>query len=404
MLVEKVQGEVDHCRHRLMRYCKGQGLDLGCGFCKIRTEAIGIDLYSPTADMNADARNLECYPSGHFNYVFSSHLLEEIENTEATLREWLRILKPGGNLVLYQADRNRYYPLGSPQCNRAHKHHYTKDDLWTIFEKIGGVTLLHSQDPVGNEWSFELVVQKQGGPVMGMNGEGISLLIPTLNRPANMERFALSVNNTSTLPEGVEIIFGVHEEDTESIQKAVELKSQCKISIRHEIIKRYPDGKINLSFLWNQLYAQAANPILGYFGDDVVFWTPGWDEEVRKEFLTNKTIMVCTNDVHVQRGKQATLFFTHVAVHAHFGLYLDERFRRWFNDTYWDNIYRAAGKLHYREDIVCEHIHPDKFPDKADQVYRNMEKFKDSDAQLWRTAEVQWDIRSKAQQLAQLKL
>jgi SAM-dependent methyltransferase len=403
MLVEKVQGEVDHCRHRLMKYCKGQGLDLGCGLSKIRVDAIGIDLYQPTADMNADARNLEFYPSDFFDYVFSSHLLEEIENTEATLRGWLRILKPGGNLVLYQADRNIYYPLGDPRCNRAHKHHFVKEDLMSLLEKIGGTKITHVQNPIGGEWSFEITAQKLPIPLTGMDGDGISLLIPTLNRPANMERFALSVNNTSFHPEGVELLFGIHEEDTESQKKSNELKSQCKISIRYELIKRYPDGKINLSFLWNQLYAKASNPIVGYFGDDVIFWTPGWDEEVRKEFSIDKLIMVCTNDVHVQKGKQATLFFTHKIVHDHFKVYLDERFRRWYMDTYWDNIYRMAGKLHYREDIVCEHLHPDKFPEKADQVYKNMEFFKDDDAQLWHTPQLQADIKDKSQQLFKIK-
>jgi predicted SAM-dependent methyltransferase len=403
MLVEKVQGEVDHCRHRLMKYCRGQGLDLGCGASKIRTDAIGVDLYHPTADMNVDARNLECYPAGLFDYVFSSHLLEEIDNTEATLREWLRILKPGGNLVLYQVDKNKYYPFEDPRCNRAHKHHYVKEELWAILEKMGGVELLHTQEPVGHEWSFELVVRKLGGDVIGMNGEGISLLIPTLNRPPNMDRFAMSVNNTSKCPEGVELLFGIHEEDTGSIQKAEELKSKCKISIRYEIIKRFPDGKINLSFLWNQLYNKASNPILGYFGDDVIFWTPDWDAEVRKEFSIDKTIMVSTNDVHVQKGKQATLFFTHKTVHDYFKVYLDERFRRWYMDTYWDIIYRTAGKMHYREDLVCEHLHPDKFPDKADQVYKNMEYFKDSDSVLWHTPEIQQDIKNKAHELSTLK-
>jgi hypothetical protein len=61
-LVDQVRGEVDHCRHRLMKYCRGQGLDLGCGNSKIRIDAIGIDLYSQMADMNCDARLLDQYP------------------------------------------------------------------------------------------------------------------------------------------------------------------------------------------------------------------------------------------------------------------------------------------------------------------------------------------------------
>jgi predicted SAM-dependent methyltransferase len=144
-----------------MKYCKGQGLDLGCGRSKIRVDAIGIDLYSPLADMNCDARLLEQYPSEHFDYVFSSHLLEEIENTEGTLREWLRVLKVGGNLVLYQADKDLYFPLGDPQCNRSHKHHFCWESLWEIIKGLGGVELVHhGKYPESKEWSFELVIKK----------------------------------------------------------------------------------------------------------------------------------------------------------------------------------------------------------------------------------------------------
>jgi hypothetical protein len=157
---QRPRGEVDHCRHRLLKYCIGQGLDLGCGGSKIKIDSIGIDLYSPHADMNFDARILDRYPDGHFDYIFSSHLLEEIENTEATLREWLRVLKIGGNIVLYQADKDVYYPLGDPRCNVNHKHHFSVQSLLEIFKKIGGTKPVHYNIPIGHEWSFELVIKK----------------------------------------------------------------------------------------------------------------------------------------------------------------------------------------------------------------------------------------------------
>jgi len=158
--MNQIRGEVDHCRARLIKYCKGQGVDLGCGWSKIRIDAIGVDLLCPDAELKMDARLLDQFPDEHFDYVFSSHLLEEIENTEATLREWLRVLKVGGHIVLYQADINSYYPLGDPLCNRAHKHHFSPESLWEIFKKIGGVKLIHSKIPPKPEWSFELVVEK----------------------------------------------------------------------------------------------------------------------------------------------------------------------------------------------------------------------------------------------------
>lgn len=162
-MADKPKGETDLCRARLLKYCKGQGLDLGCGNVKIKPEAIAIDLYSPIADMNRDARDLKFYKDDFFDYIYSSHLLEEIENTEITVKEWLRVIKPGGYLVLYQADKDLYYPMEDPRCNKAHKHHFGWEDLWGIIEKIGGVKLEHharyAEEPY-KEWSFELVIRK----------------------------------------------------------------------------------------------------------------------------------------------------------------------------------------------------------------------------------------------------
>lgn len=159
----KLNGETDHCRERLLKYCQGQGLDLGCGMTKIKPDAIGIDLYNPMADMNRKAQVLDYYRDEQFDYVYSSHLLEEIQDTEPTLKEWVRVLKKGGYLILYQADKDYYYPLGHQLCNHQHKHHFYWEDLWKILESFGNMELVHHQryDPGMKEWSFELVARKK---------------------------------------------------------------------------------------------------------------------------------------------------------------------------------------------------------------------------------------------------
>jgi hypothetical protein len=256
------------------------------------------------------------------------------------------------------------------------------------------------------EWSFELVVRKIGDNMpknILKKREGISLLIPTLKRPLGMEKFATSVDSKTIYPNNIEIIFGIHEDDTESIEKAKELNSKCKISIRGELIDRYRDGKVHLAFLWNQIYNRSKYTILGYFGDDVIFHTPGWDDEVRKEFSIDKTIMVACNDVHVQKGKTATLFFTHKTVHEKAGFYLYMKLRRWYIDTYWDAVFRIAGKLHYREDIITEHLHPDIFPERLDNTYKNMENFKEPDKRLWETENLRQEIFKMVDMLKELE-
>jgi hypothetical protein len=391
----KPRGEADHCRNRLLRYCIGQGIDIGCGACKIKPEAIGIDKYHPDADMRRDGRILEYYPSNLFDFVFSSHLLEEIESTSATLREWTRVLKPGGYLVLYQAEKDLYYPFEDPQCNPSHKHHFDWETLWGVIERLGDMELIHhacySGEP-NKEWSFELVTRKKGGIDTSMTEEGISLLIPTLNRPNSMKDFAESVDKTTKDANKIELLFGIHEDDTKSIEMASELGKALHIKTKCALISRYSDGKPHLSHLWNQLYAKATNPILGYFGDDVLFKTPGWDIEVRAEFSKNKCILLSCNDVHVQQGKQATLFFTHKIVHDAIGYYLYPDLRRWYMDTALEVIYRNCRTLIYRADLLMEHLHPDVYPERKDHVYTVMEEFKKQDKILWHSETMRNEI------------
>lgn len=405
----KPKGETDLCRNRLLKYCRGQGLDLGCGNVKIKSDAIGIDLLSPSADMNIDARLMPCYSDEHFDYVYSSHLLEEIEDTESTLREWLRITKNNGYIVLYQADKDYYYPLGDPRCNQCHKHHFGWEDLWTIFQKIDNVELVHharySQEP-DNEWSFELVVKKTGKEKKGTQSkihEGISILVPTLNRPKNIQAFAESIDKTTIDPSDIEIVFGIHEDDIASKNIIEELNPKLKIEIRYEYIKRHEDGKVHLAFLWNQLYKKAKYPIIGYFGDDVLSHTPGWDMEVKKEFADDKIILVACNDVHVQKGKKATLFFTHKTVHDKIGFYLNPKFRRWYTDTFWDIVFKNAGKLHFREDLVMEHLHPDIFKERNDATYKAMESHKDVDKKIWLSKENRDEVKKCIEILKEIK-
>jgi hypothetical protein len=380
-------GETDHCRYRLLKYCQGQGLDLGCGGVKIKPDVIGIDLGHPAADSADDARILKNYGKNQFDFIYSSHLLEEIDDTEKVLVRWLEIIKPGGYLVLYQVDKDYYYPIGDPNCNRSHLHHFYWEELWKILEKIGGTKLIHHGrygKPSYSEWSFELVVQKVD-PSKPQNeedfsGMGISILTPTYKHPDKLEKYALTIQNTAKNPEKIEMVFGIHSDDTETIKKITYLQSVLKMKIKPITIEQHLNGAINMSYFWNQIYPHASQDIIGFFGDDVLFKTPGWDIEVYKEFKKDLMVMVSCNDVHVQKGVNAVLFFTHRSVHDKLGFYLNQKYQRWYMDTFLDRIYRRMGKLHYREDIVTEHLDPVR--SKHDTTEKIKQQI-DEDEKIW---------------------
>jgi SAM-dependent methyltransferase len=103
-----VKAETSKARERRLRegffekYCVGKGLDIGFGGDLILPDARGWDFE------HGDAQYLKGVKNNSFDYVYSSHTLEHVFDVETTLRNWWRILKPGGHLILYIPHRDLY--------------------------------------------------------------------------------------------------------------------------------------------------------------------------------------------------------------------------------------------------------------------------------------------------------
>ena len=104
-------------RNLTVKYCSGNGVDLGSGGNPVVPWAISVDLpRDEYASYNAgnspehsvhwrgDALNLP-FKDGTLDFVYSSHLLEDFADWTPALREWTRVLKRGGNLVILMPDR-----------------------------------------------------------------------------------------------------------------------------------------------------------------------------------------------------------------------------------------------------------------------------------------------------------
>lgn len=101
-------------RPLIARYCIGKGLEIGPGKSPQcppdRTEYLDKHTENadgtPNANIIAEADSIP-RPDASYDFVFSSHVLEHLPNVIKALHEWLRVLKPGGNLflVLPHADR-----------------------------------------------------------------------------------------------------------------------------------------------------------------------------------------------------------------------------------------------------------------------------------------------------------
>jgi ADP-heptose:LPS heptosyltransferase/predicted SAM-dependent methyltransferase len=178
--------ESDKIRFEVLPYLSRGGLDIGCGPKKVWPHMVGIDSGLDTelfgVAMKPDmmvksAERLAIFADNAIENVFSSHLLEHIANWQGALREWWRIVKPGGHLVLYLPHANLYPNCGQPGANPDHKQDFLPDELVDFFTlDFPNWTLLENQTrDGGNEYSFLLVLRKEGA--------GVGQLVLAGNRP-----------------------------------------------------------------------------------------------------------------------------------------------------------------------------------------------------------------------------
>lgn len=164
------KSETSKCRERLAPFCVGNGLDLGFGGDPISNSAVRMDFISPYASvgkypvqLGGKAEDLYWFKDNVMDYIYSSHLLEDFFDTKAVLLEWLRVLKPGGKLIIFCPDeqifRKHCKETGQPY-NTAHVHEYfSLQFVKDILKEIGKTKIIYEKDKV-DIYSWDLVCEK----------------------------------------------------------------------------------------------------------------------------------------------------------------------------------------------------------------------------------------------------
>jgi ubiquinone/menaquinone biosynthesis C-methylase UbiE len=120
---ETYPSETSKVRRLVIDYCQGHGCDIGFGGDKIKkTDCVGIDFAQPYAHTGKDLVDIACdvinepipVADNTYDYVYTSHLIEDLKDTRKGLEEFIRILKPGGNLILVFPDQ----PMYEKYCRR----------------------------------------------------------------------------------------------------------------------------------------------------------------------------------------------------------------------------------------------------------------------------------------------
>jgi predicted SAM-dependent methyltransferase len=163
------QSETSRVREIVIPHIEGlYGVDLGYGGDSICPNSINIDLPTPYTivgrdpkHLAGDCRNLHWFANGVLDYVYSSHLLEDFDDLIGVMTEWLRVIKPGGLLILCLPDEQRYraHCRANGTGRNMHHSHDTLNALIIISLIRDRVSVVSSQDvgPI----SFLLILKKE---------------------------------------------------------------------------------------------------------------------------------------------------------------------------------------------------------------------------------------------------
>lgn len=123
----------------MLPYCIGNGIEVGCGANKVKDDVIGVDITPKGERGNAGCqlgRKSEAditvvdtklpFDTSSKDFVVSRHVLEHIVDDIEALREWVRVLKHSGILMICVP--NESMVDGMP-LDPTHKHAYTISSL-----------------------------------------------------------------------------------------------------------------------------------------------------------------------------------------------------------------------------------------------------------------------------------
>ncbi len=119
------------------RWLVGQGMDIGGGHDSIGVYRSLFPLMQSVTIFDlpqGDAQYLACVPDDEFDFVYSAHCLEHVRDPFIALPNWLRVVKPGGHLIITVPDEDMYEQGVWPSTyNDDHKTTFTvmKNRSWS---------------------------------------------------------------------------------------------------------------------------------------------------------------------------------------------------------------------------------------------------------------------------------
>ena len=123
------------------RYFVGHGIDIGAGNDCLENnmkQFMGIKSIRNWDMKDGDAQYLNSIANEQYDFAHSSHCLEHMENPVIAIDNWLRIIRPGGYLIVTVPDQHMYeHNFWPSRFNDDHKWTFTVTNI----NDVSGVTI-----------------------------------------------------------------------------------------------------------------------------------------------------------------------------------------------------------------------------------------------------------------------
>ena len=187
----------------------------------------------------------------------------------------------------------------------------------------------------------------------------ISLLVPSRERLNLKLTLISSILTTVKDINNVELLFGIDEDDP---TRDIAYKISNAIPFVKIIDIKNDKKFIGINKIWNMLYPHAKGDILGYIGDDMVFKTENWDEEILKEFTGSNLPKDSIKLVHCYDGyRNSDEICVNAFLHKKYvdiiGYLCREEFLINWSDQWLYQTFKAFDRVVWRKDIHIQHNH-----------------------------------------------
>lgn len=182
--------------------------------------------------------------------------------------------------------------------------------------------------------------------------KGISILCPSRGRPGMANKMEQSAINTAN--GDVEVLFYLNNDDPELD--------------KYDVKTQYVGHDAPTAYSWNLLAKEAKYDVLVLMGDDAVFKTPGWDDELHALNEQYDDGIWCAG-FYDGREKGSYPHFAVSKVWADtLGYFVPPIFFHWHVDTWTTTLAKNIYRFHGLDDILIEHQTP-KVTGKVDETF-----------------------------------